>query len=95
MKKATIHWLKPEEGGRKTLPASTTTYYATTVLDETPKHWSIVIQFEKPLAADEYMAPCKISFLVDTAPFHVLEEAGELDVYEGPKKVAKVVIDNN
>lgn len=91
MKKAVIYFLKPEEEGKKTLPTSTT-YYATTKIEKFPqKYWSIVVQFEKPLGIQEYTSPCKITFLVDSAPSHILDEIRELFVYEGPKKVGKVV----
>lgn len=94
MKNATIYFLRPEEGGRRTLPTSTT-YYATTQIEGSPqKSWSIVVQFEKPLGIEEYTSSCKITFLVDTAPFHILDESCELFVYEGPKQVGKIVLGN-
>jgi hypothetical protein len=95
MKNAIIYFLRPEEGGRKTLPTSTT-YYATTKIENfSPVFWSIVIQFEKPLGIHEYTSSCKVTFLVDTAPYSLLEEINDFFVYEGPKKIAKIVIKKN
>ena len=91
MKKAIISFLTPEQGGRKTLPTSTI-YYATTKIESvSPNFWSIVIQFERPLGENEYTSSCKLTFLVDSAPFYILEETNELFIYEGPRKVGKVV----
>jgi hypothetical protein len=89
MKKAIVYFLKPEEGGRKTLPNSTTYYAATKIENFSPAFWSIVIQFEKPLGIQEYTSPCEFTFLVDNAPFHILSKISELCVYEGPKEVGK------
>lgn len=91
MKNAIIFFFTPEQGGRKMLPTSTT-YYATTKIEGvSPQFWSIVIRFERPLEEKEYSCPCKLTFLVDNAPFYILEEIDELFIYEGPKKVGKVV----
>jgi hypothetical protein len=91
MKKAIVCFFTPGEGGRKTLPTSTT-YYATTKIENLyPNSWSIVIQFEKPLEIQEYTSSCKVTFLVDSAPFYILDEICELFIYEGSKKVGKIV----
>jgi hypothetical protein len=93
MKKAIIYFFKPEEGGRKTLPNSIT-YYATTKIENiSPIFWSIVIQFKRPLKIQEYVSPCEVTFLVDSAPFYILDEISELFVYEGPKKIGKIIIE--
>lgn len=95
MKTATIYFFRPEEGGRKALPTSTI-YYATTKIENYSEHfWSIVIQFRKPLGIQEYTSTCKVSFLVDNAPFYILDKVHELLIYEGPKNVGKIILDNN
>jgi hypothetical protein len=92
MKNGIIHFLSPEEGGRKTLPVLQT-YYATTEIDTlTQKFWSIVVRFENTLCVREYTSPCKVTFLVDDAPFYILDELSEISVYEGSRKVGKIVI---
>ena len=91
MRQSVIYWLKPDEGGRKTLPTSTT-YYGTTNMDnKLSEFWSVVIQFDKPLKINEYISPCKVSFLVDNAPNYILDEITEFVIYEGPKKVARII----
>ena len=90
MKSAIIHFLRPEEGGRRMLPTSTE-YYATTVINSvSPKSWSVVIRFEKVLEQQEYVAFCKIGFLMDNAPTQILDGISELVVYEGSKVVGKI-----
>ena len=90
MKNAIIHFLRSEEGGRRMLPTSTE-YYATTVINSvSPKNWSIVIRFEKALEQQEYVAFCKIGFLMDNAPTQILDGISELVVYEGSKVVGKI-----
>lgn len=91
MKHGIIHFLTHEEGGRKQ-PPTLSPYYAITYIEHLEcQYWSIVIQFEKPLQPNEYMALCEVTFLMDNAPFYILEEIEELSVYEGAKMVAKIV----
>ena len=66
-------------------------YYATTVIEDfSPKYWSIVIEFEKPLEEKEFTTPYKLHFLMNNAPSQILDELSALVVYEGPKVVGKI-----
>ena len=57
-------------------------YYATTVIEDfSPKYWSIVIEFEKPLEEKEFTTPCKLHFLMNNAPSQILDELSALVVY--------------
>ena len=87
MQSARISWVRPEDGGRKTLPTSTT-YYATTMLPNSDAAWTVVLQFERPLGIREYDSCCQFDFLVDDAPREELRKIARLTLYEGPRKVA-------
>lgn len=92
MKHGIIHFLTHEEGGRKQ-PLTISPYYGITHIEhlECPS-WSIVIQFEKPLQKNEYTALCRVTFLMDNAPFYILDEIEELLVFEKMKIVAKIIL---
>ena len=91
-KQAKIVFKRPDEGGRKK-PPSSSPYYATTKIDQgSIKFWSIVIYFDNVLRDGEYEAECKVCFLVNNAPYHILDEVEELPVYEGPKQVGQIIL---
>lgn len=88
-KEGTVYWLKPEEGGRTTLPTQEL-YYAVTVLPQVePSSWSIKIFILEP---GKYESDCLISFLFNHAPYEVLNTLKSVDVYEGSKRVATIIL---
>ena len=90
-RKGKIYWLSTEEDGRKNYPTMET-YYATTYIAQLSSYWSITIHLLQP---NECISDCKVSFLVDKAPYEILNTIENLDIYEGPKKVATIYFQIN
>lgn len=90
-RKGKIYWLSAEEGGRKNYP-TTETYYATTYIAQLSSYWSITIHLLQP---NECINDCEVSFLVDEAPYEILNSIENLDIYEGAKKVATIYFQIN
>lgn len=88
---ATIQWLSPEDGGRKKLPPKGTRYCPLLRLDTNDKEsWSIDC-----ICPDfEQTDLIEFSFLVDEAPTEKIIIKKTYDLYEGNKKVAKLLIKN-
>jgi len=93
---AKVQWVAPEEGGRTSL--STGKKYSTiarfpedtgTWLQEA---WSIVLEFDKPPAAQGNPPMAKAQFLAGKAPVDRLKPDRAFELYEGKKKVAMVEI---
>lgn len=96
LRRAEISWLKPEEGGRRILPDKTT-YYAVANFTNFDTAWSVVVEFDTPpiLSDIPYISSGYISLLVDYGPDYLLSPGSEFFIYEGPKKVAKILIQSN
>lgn len=91
LKKAIIYWFSEEEGGRKKPPAGTEYYPTTELVDGST--WSLAIKFERTNSGqDEMIDLCEVCFLFEHAPSHLLKSNAELFLFEGPHKVAKMVI---
>jgi hypothetical protein len=88
-----VHWLRPEEGGRRTLPSGAR-YMAVTYLDQPPNShgtaWTVVLDFTDCPAQQGYDGCAKASFLSPNAPFEKLLNLRPIDLYEGHKKVASI-----
>lgn len=90
MKKAKLYWISETNGGRKKLP-DTKVYYPTTIFCNDENMWSLVIEFdESPFLLNNMVSECKVRFLVDHAPKHLLDTAREIPIYEGPNKVGQI-----
>lgn len=95
---ATIHWLAPEQRGRKELPP-TLRYVALSRFPEDGDHWpdgawSIEVLFEEPPPEQERSDQSRgaVRFLFDTAPADRLCPGARFSLYEGPQKVADVEV---
>ena len=86
-KDGVIYWLKPEEGGLRSLPTDELCYAVTVLPQMKPSAWSIKMFILEP---GKYVSDCLVSFLVDHAPHYVLNTIETVDVYAGSKKVATI-----
>ena len=93
LKRAEIHWLSAEEGGRKQLPTKTT-YYAVADFPNQDNAWSVVLEFDLPPSTANSSRICEgyVSFLMEYAPTHLLASGSDFFISEGPKKVARVLV---
>ncbi|OUD13278.1 hypothetical protein [Thioflexithrix psekupsensis] len=86
-----VHWLRPEEGGRRALPNGGR-YMAVTYLDQPPNAdsiaWTVVLDFTEYPAQQGYDCHAEAHFLSPNAPFEQLLKLRPIDLYEGHKKVA-------
>ncbi|KMW73161.1 hypothetical protein TI10_08580 [Photorhabdus luminescens subsp. luminescens] len=95
-----IEWLSKNEGGRKTPPPSAGRYFSVARFPEDinwqNNAWSVVFEIESTVKSDgkdnEYISGGCVSFLMDTAPKERMETNEYFDIYEGPKKVARVFL---
>jgi len=91
---ALIHWIPQEYGGRQA-PPSGPTYSAVARFedDEQWPHeaWSVVVKYERSFQADRYLY-AEVSFLVHTAPAHLLSEGSRFELLEGRRRVAKGIV---
>jgi len=86
---AKIYWVSESDGGRKTIPTGDY-YYPTTQIAEFGA-WSLVILIDESTANQARVSDCKVRFLFEHAPHHLLGSHSKLDIYEGPRKVARMV----
>ncbi|WP_171761634.1 hypothetical protein [Shigella sp. FC1655] len=88
-----IIWLTSIEGGRQSPPPLTGIYYPITQLPYEPNSWSLAIKIIYTWQESEHwISEGDMQFLVEHAPHHLLKELKQIEIYEGPKKVADVFI---
>lgn len=88
--KAELHWLKPEEGGRRQLPSGpkyvTVARFAGQEKTWTKETWSLVVEFiEAPDKAFDHRV--HVSFLAN-GPAEYLQTGKTFELMEGAKPVA-------
>lgn len=91
-KRAKIHWFRPDEGGRKSLPTGgrfVAPARIQGVEDRWPgEAWSLVIEFD-PATPITYDMEVSVKFLVpEHAPPGVLEPGGWFELFEGSRRIA-------
>jgi len=91
---AKINWLPAEEGGRK-LPMAVNIKYCPLIvfpdsLMRDGENWSAEIYVLSQV--DKYKSIASLSYLVDSAPFELLQEGREFDLFEGDRLVASGTI---
>jgi hypothetical protein len=93
--RARIHWLSPEEGGRRN-PPGIDKYRGISRFDEDPNHrlgfWDLVVRFEIFPTSEDRDSVAFVSFLADEAPHHLLRAGAPFEVMEGLKTVARGII---
>jgi hypothetical protein len=89
--RAVIEWLRPEDGGRSTLPAKGR--YATIAKfsgqERWPEEaWTLVAELAEP---PDYSrrSVATIHFLADEAPHHLLARGNRFELFEGRRVVAR------
>ena len=92
---AIITWVMHENGGRKNPMPINTKYYPIIIFSENAKPendiiWSADITIGNSLNKNENKI--SLTFLVDEAPFELLEPNARFTLYEGPRLVATGVI---
>jgi hypothetical protein len=93
---AKIIWVPPDEGGRRTIPPAGK-YYAVAKFPEDiaweAEAWSVVFELEPAIPEEmKIVSYAKVRFLVDTAPQERMKKNEGFEIYEGPKKVADVIL---
>lgn len=94
-----VEWISAQNGGRKNPPPAGR-YFAVSRFPEDihwqNNAWSVVFEFEstkkKDNQSNEYISEGTVRFLVEDAPHERMEINKYFDIYEGPKKVAKVFL---
>ena len=88
-----IQWLKPEEGGRSSLPAGPT--YSTVarfdvLADRWPREaWSVVLNISAPADPRGVMTAGIRMLAGDEAPAELLSPGSKFELYEGHRCVAR------
>jgi hypothetical protein len=95
MKFVKVEWIPSNAGGRKNPPPGGE-YFAVAQFDEDKNwdgiSWSVKFELEAPLLeGDVIVSYGRAGFLFLEAPQHKLSEKNIFFIYEGPKKVAKVI----
>lgn len=87
---SSIKWISYEDGGRKKLPPKGIRYCPLLRINHNDdfEDWSIDFICSDYAKTDII----EFKFLVDDAPYELIEVSEEYDVYEGSKKVAQVKI---
>lgn len=91
-----IEWCSIEDGGRKEIP-SKGRYFSVAKIpgDISSKYetWSVVFELESlHQESGKFISTGKFDFLMDTAPQEKMRKSNTFEIYEGPKKVAKVTL---
>lgn len=91
-----IEWLPPDKGGRKSIPLEGK-YYSVSRFPEDEawqsNAWSVVFELKKQKIEGEIIVSYgTVDFLMDTAPKERMEKYDRFEIYEGPKKVADVLL---
>jgi len=94
-KTVSVHWLRPDEGGRKVLfPGGK--YYPVAVFPNEVRSmgaWSVVLDLTAPDLVDgRYVSTGSCRYLVQAAPEHNFDQYDRFDIFEGPKKVARAFL---
>jgi hypothetical protein len=93
---AKVHWVPPEKGGRKVLPAgkqyATVSCFQEDAESWLQEAWSIVLEFDEPPVKQGNPSVARARFLVEAAPVDRLKPGRAFDLYEGLKRVATVEI---
>jgi len=88
--RAKLKWLSAEEGGRKLPMAINTKYCPRIVFPDSPtrngEEWSAEIYILSQV--DKLISIANLSYLVDSAPFELLQEGREFNLVEGGRLVA-------
>lgn len=89
--RVSIHWLKPEEGGREILPTgrqySTVSRFEETAILWPEEAWSIVVEFEQPPRHGKE-TDAQARFLSPDAPAHLLRPGNRFELLEGNRVIA-------
>lgn len=88
-----IYWFPEEESGKKELPPEGEYYYPIIILED-GSSWSFIIRLldRVDTAPNERISNCEVCFMFEQAPQHLLRNSAEFILYEGPYKVAAMVI---
>jgi hypothetical protein len=90
---ALVHWLPPEQRGRKELPA-TLRYVALSRFAEDGTWpdgaWTVEVRFRQPPAEQGAVCEGDVRFLADGAPEARLKAGARFSLYEGPQMVADI-----
>ena len=94
-----IEWLSEQDGGRKQPPPAGS-YFAVSRfaedIDWQNNAWSVVFDiYSTEKENSGYISKGSVRFLIDNAPQARMEENKSFDIYEGPKKVARVSLAKN
>jgi hypothetical protein len=93
---AKVQWVAPEEGGRTSLPTGKKYSTIARFPEDTgawfQEAWSIVLEFDDPLAPQGNPSMAKARFLAGKAPVGRLTPGCAFELYKGKKKVAMVEI---
>ncbi len=90
---ARLYWISKAAGGRNTIVLGENLLYCPIIrfTDETSKiTWSSKIT--KSIYVDELTTDIDLSYLVDSAPFELLQANKSFSLYEGSMLVAKGII---
>ncbi|MBS9443672.1 MULTISPECIES: hypothetical protein [Photorhabdus] len=91
-----VEWISEQNGGRKNPPPAGR-YFAVSRFPEDinwqNNAWSVVFEFKSTEKKDnEYVSEGTVRFLMENAPNERMETNEYFNIYEGPKKVAKVFL---
>ncbi len=87
---ATLRWLPPTEGGRRSVPPGPI-FAATALVGEQPQapHVSIVIRYREEVPRFDVQFDADIAFLAPELVKDVLARGVQIAVMEGPRRVAE------
>lgn len=93
---AKIEWCSVEDGGRKVIP-SKGRYFSVAKFSEDIhskyETWSVVFELDSLCQeSGKLISTGNVDFLMDTAPQEKMRKNNTFEIYEGPKKVAKVTL---
>ncbi|QNQ20248.1 hypothetical protein HF650_10990 [Kosakonia sp. SMBL-WEM22] len=94
-----VEWISARDGGRKAPPPAGR-YFAVSRFPEDKEWqnnaWSVVFELTATLMPadknDSFVSEGSVRFLVENAPHERMKKSSCFDIYEGPKKVAKVFL---
>ena len=89
---AEIEWITPEDGGRKTVMPITMRYCPVIVFEQEQSGGSLWSAEIYNIEIHDRKSIAKVSFLMETAPFHLLSQGNKFSLYEGPRVVGEGII---
>ncbi|XIX56779.1 hypothetical protein AB2E66_21840 [Escherichia coli] len=100
MYRVKVVWLTENEGGRRSAPPIGRYYPVSRFPEEKTdwqnNAWSVVFELEKPNVTDGRIVSMGcVQFLFDTAPEQWMTKCEAFEIYEGPRKVADVLLIGN